>query len=526
MNEIKIRDVRIVETQALLSPDEMAMQYPVTEKAAQTVMIGREEVQRILRREDDRFLVVIGPCSIHDLESAIEYAKRLAELRAKYADRMCIVMRVYFEKPRTTVGWRGLIMDPGLDGTADIPRGLRLARDLLVKVNEMGLPCGSEMLDPIVPQYTSDLVSWASIGARTTESQTHREMASGLSMPVGFKNATDGDVQIAVNAIVSSRQSHSFIGITREGSACIMQTLGNPDSHLILRGGKTGTNYDRASVENTASLLKKAGIRPSIIVDCSHGNSKKKPENQIGVLNEIIRMRNDGENPLPHLCGCMIESFLETGCQSITADPAELKKGLSITDPCLGWEMTESALGEAYKLLGETFSSVISKKEKGDMSELTVYTDGGCSGNPGPGGWGYVIVEGRVDPELGPADPECETIGSGGERETTNNRMELTAVIEALGKIKTQQQWVGLPISVYTDSQYVQKGISQWITGWKRNGWKTASKDPVKNRDLWMALDTLVTEFTIRWVWVKGHAGVHYNEVCDQLTQEEIEKNR
>ena len=357
MNEIKIRDVRILEAQTLLSPDEMAEAWPATEKAVATVLEGREEIQRIIRREDDRFLVVVGPCSIHEPASAIEYAERLVELRKKYTDRMCIVMRVYFEKPRTTVGWRGLIVDPGIDGTSDIARGLKMARELLVKVNELGLPVGSEMLDPIVPQYTSDLVSWASIGARTTESQTHREMASGLSMPVGFKNATDGDVQIAVNAIVSARQSHAFIGITREGHACIMQTLGNPDSHLILRGGKHGTNYDRNSVVQAICLLKRAGIRPSIMVDCSHGNSQKMPENQIGVLLETIRIRNDADNPLLPLCGCMMESYLETGSQPITADPADLKYGLSITDPCLGWEMTASALAEAYKLLGERHHS-------------------------------------------------------------------------------------------------------------------------------------------------------------------------
>ena len=353
MNDNRIRDVRILESQALISPEAMAKEYPASDAALETVLRGREEIQKILRREDDRFLVVVGPCSIHDPDSAIEYAKRLAVLRKQYADRMCIVMRVYFEKPRTTVGWRGLIVDPGLDGTSDIPRGLKMAREILIKVNEIGLPTGSEMLDPIVPQYTSDLVSWASIGARTTESQTHRELASGLSMPVGFKNATDGDVQIAVNAIVSSRQSHCFIGITREGSACILQTLGNPDSHLILRGGKHGTNYDRESVSHSIVLLKKAGIRPSIVVDCSHGNSQKMPENQIGVLLETIRLRNDADNPLLPLCGCMIESYLETGSQPITADPADLKYGLSITDPCLGWDMTASALAEAYKLLGE-----------------------------------------------------------------------------------------------------------------------------------------------------------------------------
>lgn len=355
MNDNKIRDVRILATKALVSPEDISKAYPASAAAADTVLKGREEVQKILRREDDRFLVIVGPCSIHDPAGGLEYARRLAELRKKYADRMCIVMRVYFEKPRTTVGWRGLIVDPGLDGTADISRGLHMARDFLVKVNELGLPAGSEMLDPIVPQYTADLVSWASIGARTTESQTHREMASGLSMPVGFKNATDGDVQIAVNAIVSSRQSHSFIGITRNGNSCIMQTLGNPDSHLILRGGKNGTNYDRESVSSAIGLLKKAGIRPSIVIDCSHGNSQKMPENQIGVLLETIRLRNDADTPLTPLCGCMIESYLETGSQPITADPDDLKYGISITDPCLGWDMTASALAEAYKLLGEKF---------------------------------------------------------------------------------------------------------------------------------------------------------------------------
>ncbi len=357
MNDNKIRDVRILQAQSLLSPEDMAKTVPVSDQAALTVLKGREEVQRILRREDDRFLVVVGPCSIHDPESAMEYAKRLVELRHKYADRMCIVMRVYFEKPRTTVGWRGLIVDPGLDGTSDIQRGLRMARQILINVNELGLPAGSEMLDPIVPQYTSDLVSWASIGARTTESQTHREMASGLSMPVGFKNATDGDVQIAVNAIVSSRQAHSFIGITRDGRSCIMRTLGNPDSFLILRGGKNGPNYDRDSVSSAIGSLKKAGIRPAVIVDCSHGNSQKMPENQIGVLLETIRLRTDADNPLLPLCGCMLESYIETGSQPITADPADLKYGLSITDPCLGWEMTASALAEAYKLLGEKYHS-------------------------------------------------------------------------------------------------------------------------------------------------------------------------
>ncbi len=352
VKDTKIRDVRILESQPLPSPELMSTRFPASEAAVNTVITGRKEIQKILRREDDRFLVVVGPCSIHDTESALDYAARLSELRKKYADKMCLVMRVYFEKPRTTVGWRGLIVDPGLDGTSDITRGLTLARELLIKVNELGVPAGSEMLDPIVPQYTADMVSWASIGARTTESQTHREMASGLSMPVGFKNATDGDIQIAVNAIVSSRQSHSFIGITREGNACIMQTLGNPDSHLILRGGRNGPNYDRESVEAAVALEKKAGIRPAVVVDCSHGNSQKIAENQIGVLLETIRLRTDKQKPLAPLAGCMIESYIETGSQPIPADPADLAYGLSITDACIGWDMTASALAEAYKMLG------------------------------------------------------------------------------------------------------------------------------------------------------------------------------
>jgi len=353
VNDSTIRDVRILEAQLLPSPEQMTAAVPASDAAIATVMKGRKEIQQILRREDDRLLVVVGPCSIHCTEAAYDYATRLAELRQKFADRMCIVMRVYFEKPRTTVGWRGLIVDPGLDGTSDIQRGLKLARQILIHINELGIPAGSEMLDPIVPQYTSEMVSWASIGARTTESQTHREMASGLSMPVGFKNATDGDVQIAVNAIVSARQGHSFIGITRDGQACVMQTLGNPDTHLILRGGRNGPNYEREFVESAISSLKKAGIRPAIIVDCSHGNSQKVAENQIGVLFETIRLRTDKTNPLTPLVGCMIESYIEAGAQPITADPADLTYGLSVTDACIGWDMTASALAEAYKMLGD-----------------------------------------------------------------------------------------------------------------------------------------------------------------------------
>ena len=352
-NASQIRDVRIKAAAPLPSPCEMERILPISESAARTVREGRREIQGILRGEDKRFLIIAGPCSIHDPAAAIDYAGRLAGLKAKYADRMCIVMRVYFEKPRTTLGWRGLILDPGLDGSADIERGLKQAREILIKVNEAGVPAGSEMLDPIVPQYTADLTSWASIGARTSASQTHRELASGLSMPVGFKNTVEGDIQVAVDAIVSAGQPHAFVGITQGGQISVMRTLGNPDGHLILRGGKSGPNYGRASVSEAVSLMAKAGVRPSIIVDCSHGNSRKVPENQIGVLHDAVRMRCDAASPVPELCGCMLESNIETGCQEIK-DPAALKYGLSVTDPCLGWDLTASALAEAYKLLGVT----------------------------------------------------------------------------------------------------------------------------------------------------------------------------
>ena len=353
-NASQIRDVRIKAAAPLLSPREMEQVLPIPEKAAETVRRGRRDIQNILSGKDSRFIVIAGPCSIHDPAAALDYARRLAELKAKYADRMCLVMRVYFEKPRTTVGWRGLILDPALDGSADIDRGLRLAREILIKVNEAGVPAGSEMLDPIVPQYTADLTSWASIGARTCTSQTHRELASGLSMPVGFKNAVDGDIQLAVDAIVSAGQPHAFVGMTQGGQISVMRTLGNPDGHLILRGGRNGPNYGRDCVTEAIGLMRQAGIRPSIIVDCSHGNSRKVPENQTLVLHETIRMKRSSAAPVNELRGCMLESNIETGCQEMLGDPAALKYGLSVTDPCLGWDLTASALAEAYKLLGET----------------------------------------------------------------------------------------------------------------------------------------------------------------------------
>jgi len=288
---------------------------------------------------------VVGPCSIHAPAAALEYAGRLRQAAERFRDRLVIVMRVYFEKPRTTVGWRGLITDPYLDGSYNISGGLALARKLLVDITDMGLPCGTEMLDPIVPQYTSELTSWASIGARTTESQTHREMASGLSMPVGFKNATDGDAQIAINAIVSAASPHSFVGIDRGGYTIVMRTVGNPDGHIILRGGKSGPNFDRLHVEEAARRMLAAKLNPAIIIDCSHGNSERKPDRQALVLKDLLAQREEPSSPLK---GFMMESNIEPGSQNPAPGGEGLRYGVSVTDPCLGWKETEAALANAW----------------------------------------------------------------------------------------------------------------------------------------------------------------------------------
>lgn len=342
---IRTNNLHIVAEIPLESPAELAREIPLTDTAAETVAASRQQITKILRGEDKRLLAIVGPCSIHDSEAALEYAQRLRALANLYRDRLCIVMRVYFEKPRTTLGWRGLLVDPDMDGSYDISRGLKIARRLLVQINDMGLPAGSEVLDPIVPQYIAELISWASIGARTTESQTHREMASGLSMPIGFKNATDGDIQIAINAIVSAASPHSFVGIDREGNTVVLRTTGNPDCHLILRGGKHGANFDRLHVSEAAQKMAEAKLRPSIIIDCSHGNSEKKPERQALVLRDILAQREESEGPI---VGFMLESNLYEGCQNPSPGGKGLRYGVSITDPCIGWETTAELLKEAY----------------------------------------------------------------------------------------------------------------------------------------------------------------------------------
>lgn len=349
LNMLPTQDLNVVELVRLKSPRAIKDELPMTETANRTVVEGRATVRKILRREDPRLLVVVGPCSVHDPKGALDYARRLAALREELKDRLFLVMRVYFEKPRTTVGWKGLINDPHLDGSYDIEGGLKLARKLLLEVAELGLPAGTEFLDSIVPQYISDLVSWAAIGARTTESQTHREMASGLSMPVGFKNGTDGSLQIALDAMQASRSPHSFLGVDQDGFTSIVRTKGNPYGHVVLRGGRARTNYDATSIAEAEAALKKAGQEPVIMVDCSHANSNKQHRQQEEVARSVVAQRAAGNTAL---IGLMVESYLEEGNQPVTGNRAELKYGVSITDACVNWATTERMLREAHGKLG------------------------------------------------------------------------------------------------------------------------------------------------------------------------------
>jgi 3-deoxy-7-phosphoheptulonate synthase len=332
-------DLRIREMRELVTPETVIGEHPCTAAAAATVNGARTTLQRILHGHDDRIAVVIGPCSIHDVRAAREYASRLGRERKRLADRLEIVMRVYFEKPRTTVGWKGLINDPGLDGSFRINEGLSLARRLLIDVNELGLPAGCEFLDLITPQYIADLVAWGAIGARTTESQIHRELASGLSCPIGFKNGTHGDVRIAVDAVRAASEPHHFLAVTKQGRTAIATTAGNADCHIILRGGKT-PNYDAASVAAACEQMSAAGVRTRIMIDASHGNSGKRPEQQPAVVEAIARQIEAGDQ---RIGGIMIESNLTAGRQDLVAG-GSLVYGQSITDGCIDWATSVQAL--------------------------------------------------------------------------------------------------------------------------------------------------------------------------------------
>ncbi len=341
-------DTNINYSKILITPKELKEKLPLSPKLEQRVVEYRQQIQKILDFQDHRKFIVVGPCSIHDITAAEEYAHKLKDLADRVQDKFLLIMRVYFEKPRTTVGWKGLINDPDMDESFDVEKGLSIGRSLLLKITEIGLPTATEALDPIVPQYLDELISWAAIGARTTESQTHREMASGLSMPVGFKNGTDGSVKVALNALQSAKQPHNFLGINKQGQVSVFQTRGNAYGHIILRGGEGKPNYDPVSVKAAETELKKAELPPRIVVDCSHGNSNKDYRLQPIVFESTIQQIVNGNTSM---VGMMLESNLYEGGQSIPADLSQLKYGVSVTDKCINWEDTERIILAAYDRL-------------------------------------------------------------------------------------------------------------------------------------------------------------------------------
>jgi 3-deoxy-7-phosphoheptulonate synthase len=364
----KTYDVHVEAFVPLISPNILKKEIPLTKKEIETVTSARETIGKILRKEDKRLLVVVGPCSIHDETAAIDYGKRLSTLQKQVEETLYLVMRVYFEKPRTTVGWKGLINDPCLDGTCDMMVGLRKARQLLLDIITMGLPTATEMLDPITPQYIDGLVCWAAIGARTIESQTHREMASGLSMPIGFKNCTDGELNTAINGILAAGSPQSFLGINQEGQTAIVKTTGNPWTHIVMRGGKR-PNYDSVSIAEARRMLKENGLPEVIMVDCSHSNSRKKHQGQAVVWQDVINQRLDGNDAL---IGLMLESNLYEGSQKISDDLSTLQYGVSITDECISWETTEKLLLSAHNQLLNYFRAESDIDEPLDIKRYSV----------------------------------------------------------------------------------------------------------------------------------------------------------
>ncbi len=348
---VQTNNLNVREVTPIIAPADLKQVFPLTKEGAAFVSQSRQTIKKILHGEDNRLMAVVGPCSIHDPAAALEYAERLAELSNKVADQIYLVMRVYFEKPRTTVGWKGLINDPDMDYSHQISKGLGLARQLFCAINDLKLPIASEMLDPITPQYLADMISWGAIGARTTESQTHREMSSGLSFPVGFKNGTDGGLKIATDAMAAASQPHSFLGINFAGRSSIVQTTGNPDIHIVLRGGNDGPNYSPTDITRTSNLLQQNNLPSAIMVDCSHANCNKDHERQGEVLNSITEQIIAGNRSI---CGIMLESNLNAGNQSIPADLSQLKYGISVTDKCVDWDTTEKLLTITHKKLAES----------------------------------------------------------------------------------------------------------------------------------------------------------------------------
>jgi len=351
-------NLNVVAFDLMPSPAEVQQRLPLTERAAQTVVQGRRALEAILDGRDRRLFVVVGPCSIHDPVAGLDYARRLRGLADELSETLLLVMRVYFEKPRTSLGWKGFINDPHMDDSFRVDEGMERARRFLLDVNELGVPCGTEALDPIAPQYYGDLVSWTAIGARTSESQTHREMSSGLSTPVGFKNATDGDADAAINGILSAAGAHAFLGINGQGRTAIVRTRGNRYGHVVLRGGGGRPNFDTVSISLTEQALRKARLPLNLVVDCSHANSWKKPELQPLVMKDVVHQIREGNRSV---VGMMVESFLEQGSQPVPADLSTLRYGLSVTDACVGWETTVEMLRGAHAVLRE----VLPQRQRG-----------------------------------------------------------------------------------------------------------------------------------------------------------------
>jgi len=358
MNKIVVDNINVESQEILITPEQLKKDVPMSDRAAQSIADSRETIRNILDGKDHRLFVVVGPCSIHDTEAAMDYAGKLQQLAEELKDTLFIVMRVYFEKPRTTVGWKGLINDPHLNDSFKIQEGLHIGRKLLLDIAELGLPTSTEALDPISPQYMQDCIAWSAIGARTTESQTHREMASGLSSSVGFKNGTDGGLEVAMNAIQSASKPHRFLGINGEGQVSVIRTKGNPYAHVVLRGGSNGPNYDSVHINLTEQALEKAGAAKNIMVDCSHANSNKNPELQPKVVDDVSNQIAAGNRSI---VGLMIESNINEGNQSIPSDLSELTYGVSVTDGCIGWDTTV----KSPHTLREKMQSVLINRKRG-----------------------------------------------------------------------------------------------------------------------------------------------------------------
>lgn len=518
------------------TPRSLKASFPV--KNEETILKARKEIADILFGRDKRFLLVMGPCSIHDESSCLNYARHVVDIQKKYSSFFYIVFRCYLEKSRTATGWEGFISSPDVNGHINLEEGLIRGRRLMVALSDMGLPIAYELIDPLIARYFEDVISIASIGARSVRAPIYRYLASSLSFPIAFKNTLEGDLYSPSDSILCASKEHSFLTIDDDGSLQYMKTKGNLQSFLVLRGRKDGSrsvgNYDEMSLQKAYSILKERELHPSLLIDASHDNSERIPALQEKVFLEVLKTKYQTKEP--HISsmirGAMLESFIEEGAISYNEYIKTKKYGISITDACMGLERTAKLLDYAYKTYGKahltgknemteekcTREEMVKggerKKDITKQRKIAIYTDGACSGNPGRGGWAFVLVEGST----------ILYKKSGFDKETTNNRMEMMAVIEALKEIE-KRDWHDESLTVYTDSSYVKNGITQWIKKWKYNGWRSSSNTPVKNQDLWLLLDSLSISFPLSWKWVKGHAGNKFNELCDSMATDRAKED-